>query len=79
MEQVTVIGMDLGDKNHKAVVLAADGAEIERVEVSNTLTKYRSFWNGIPAHCWRSRRARTVAGSADWRLGWTRSAGGQCP
>ena len=37
MDKVTVIGMDLGDKNHKAVVRAADGAELERGAVENTL------------------------------------------
>ncbi len=43
MDKVTVIGVDLGDKNHKAVVLAADGAEIERAEVSNTPDHVQEF------------------------------------
>jgi len=54
MDKITVIGMDLGDKNLKAVMLAADGTEIRLGEVSNapaqvhvaTVAKERLFCNG---------------------------------
>ena len=43
MKKDTVIGMDLGDKNHKAVVLNAEGVETLRQEVSNTPAEVRRF------------------------------------
>ena len=67
MDMLTVIGMDLGDKNHKAVVLAADGTEIERAEVTNTPEQVQEFLARHPGallafetgmHCrWISRLA----------------------
>lgn len=36
MNKVTVIGMDLGDKNHKAIGLSESGKEVERTEVPCT-------------------------------------------
>ena len=67
MDKVTVIGMDLGDKNHKAVVLAADGTEVERAEVKNTPEQVQEFLARHPGallavetgtHCrWISRLA----------------------
>lgn len=43
MEEVTVIGMDLGDKNHKAVRLSAGGDIVERAEVLCTPDAVRAY------------------------------------
>ena len=42
------IGMDMGDKTHKAVVLGADGREVERREVANTEAGVRAFLSRHP-------------------------------
>ena len=51
MDTVTVIGMDWGDKNHKAVVLAADARRSNEPRSATRLTRYRSFWTGIQGRC----------------------------
>ena len=43
MDKVTIIGMDLGDKNHKAVGLSASGEVISRDEVPCTADGVRSY------------------------------------
>jgi transposase len=65
MDKVTVIGMDLGDKNHKAVGLSADGAVMDRSEVLCTPEAVRTYLKRHPGallavetgtHCrWVSR------------------------
>ena len=42
------IGLDLGDKDHKAVVLGADGRETERREVANTEAQVGGFLGRYP-------------------------------
>ena len=79
MKKVTVIGMDLGDKNHKAGVLDPEGVEALRQEVSNTPEEVRLFLKRFTdailvietgTHCrWISRLAkelgvRVVVGNA---------------
>jgi transposase len=65
MNKVTVIGMDLGDKNHKAVALSVDGAVMDRTEVLCTPEAVRTYLKRHPGallavetgtHCrWISR------------------------
>jgi len=65
MENTSVIGMDMGDKNHKAVVLGVDGIELERSEVACTPEAVGAFLSRHPGallavetgtHCrWVSR------------------------
>jgi len=43
MEEGITIGMDMGDKNHKAVVIDRDGRELERREVANTEAEVAAF------------------------------------
>lgn len=79
MKKVTVIGMDLGDKNNKAVVLDPEGVEVLRQEVPNTTEALRLFLKRFTdallvietgTHCrWISRLAkelgvRVVVGNA---------------
>jgi transposase len=45
-EEGITIGMDMGDKDHKAVVIDADGLELERREVSNTEAEVAAFLGG---------------------------------
>ena len=68
MKKVTVIGMDLGDKNHKAVGLSESGEEVERAEVPCTPEGVRAYLERHPGallaietgtHC------RWVAGVAE--------------
>lgn len=70
MEKVSVIGMDLGDKTHKAVALTADGEVAERVEVACTPEGLREYLARHPGallaietgtHCrWVSREAAAL-------------------
>ena len=46
MKEGITIGMDMGDKNHKAVVLGTDGRELERREVANTEGEVSAFLGG---------------------------------
>jgi transposase len=65
MNKVSVIGMDLGDKNHKAVIISAGGDVIDRSEVACTPEAVRTYLEGHPGallavetgtHCrWVSR------------------------
>lgn len=65
MEKVSVIGMDLGDNNHKAVGLAENGDVVDRTEVPCTPERVRKYLKGHPGallvietgtHCrWVSR------------------------
>lgn len=48
MEKVSVIGMDLGDKNHKAVGLAEDGEIVDRIEVPCTQEGIRAYLESHP-------------------------------
>lgn len=43
MKKVSVIGMDMGDKNHKAVGLAEDGEIVDRTEVLCTPEAVRAY------------------------------------
>ncbi len=70
MKKVSVIGMDMGDKNHKAVGLSEDGEIIDRAEVPCTPEDVRAYLKRHPARCWRSRPARTAGGCA--ASGWSR-------
>jgi transposase len=65
MNKVTVIGMDLGDKNHKAVIISAGGEVIDRSEVACNPEALRAYLGRHPGallavetgtHCrWISR------------------------
>ena len=65
MKKVTVIGMDMGDKNHKAIGLSEDGEIIDRTEVPCTPEDVRAYLERFPGallaietgtHCrWVSR------------------------
>jgi len=65
MKKVTVIGMDMGDKNHKAIGLSEDGEIIDRCEVPCTPEDVRAYLERFPGallaietgtHCrWVSR------------------------
>jgi transposase len=65
MKKVSVIGMDMGDKNHKAVGLSEDGEIIDRTEVPCTPEDVRAYLERFPGallaietgtHCrWVSR------------------------
>ena len=65
MNNVTVIGMDLGDKNHKAVIISAGGDVVDRDEVPCTPEGVRTYLKRHPGallaietgtHCrWVSR------------------------
>ena len=46
MKKGITIGMDMGDKSHKAVVVGEDGREIERREVGNTAGELGAFLGG---------------------------------
>jgi len=48
MDKVAVIGMDMGDKNHKVVALAADGQVVERVEIACTPEAVREYLQRSP-------------------------------
>jgi len=43
MKEDTTIGMDLGNRNHKAVAIDGGGKEVERIEVANTPEAVREF------------------------------------
>jgi transposase len=45
MKDTITIGMDLGDKNHIAVVFDAAGTELEVTKVTNTKTALRKYFN----------------------------------
>ena len=70
MKKVTVIGMDLGDKNHKAVGLSDSGEEVDRAEVVCTPEGVRAYLERHPgamlaietgAHCrWVARLAEEL-------------------
>ena len=65
MKKVSVIGMDMGDKNHKAVGLSEDGEVVDRAEVPCTPDDVRAYLKRHPGallaietgtHCrWVSR------------------------
>ena len=65
MDNINVIGMDMGDKNNKAVILDPEGKELERIEVACTpeaITKFLARYPGAllaietGTHCrWVSR------------------------
>ena len=65
MKKVSVIGMDMGDKNHKAIGLSEDGEIIDRTEVPCTPEDVRAYLKRFPGallaieigtHCrWVSR------------------------
>lgn len=67
MDKVSVIGMDLADKNHKAVCLSEGGEVVDRSEVPGTAEGLRDFLSRFPGallvvetgtHCrWISRLA----------------------
>lgn len=48
MNKVTVIGMDLGDNNHKAVALDSDGNVVERAEVPCNSSGLSDYLKGHP-------------------------------
>jgi len=48
MKEHITIGMDMGDKNHKAVALGGDGRESRREEVANTREAMAAFLGGFP-------------------------------
>lgn len=48
MEKISVIGMDLGDKFHKAVGLAESGEIVDRAEVPCTPAGVRAYLKGRP-------------------------------
>ena len=65
MKKVSVIGMDMGDKTHKAVGLSEDGEVVDRAEVPCTPEDVRRYLRRHPGallaietgtHCrWVSR------------------------
>jgi len=65
MKKVTVIGLDMGDKNHKAIGLSEDGEIVDRMEVACTPDDVRTYLSQHPGamlaietgtHCrWVSR------------------------
>lgn len=48
MKKVTVIGMDMGDKNHKAVGISEDGEAVDRAEVPCTPEDVRAYLKRHP-------------------------------
>jgi len=48
MKKVTVIGMDMGDKNHKAIGLSEDGEVVDRAEVPCTPEDVRAYLKRHP-------------------------------
>jgi transposase len=48
MEKSTIIGMDMGDKSHKAVIVNGEGAELERMEVANAKGEVEAFLGRHP-------------------------------
>ena len=48
MKKVSVIGMDMGDKNHKAVGLSEDGGVVDRAEVPCTPEDVRAYLKRHP-------------------------------
>ena len=48
MKKVTVIGMDMGDKNHKAIGLSEDGEIIDRCEVPCRPEDVRAYLERFP-------------------------------
>ncbi|HPC49276.1 MAG TPA: hypothetical protein PLJ32_06155 [Kiritimatiellia bacterium] len=75
MKKVTVIGMDWGDKNHKAIGLSESGGEIDRAEVPCTSGGVRAYLKrhpgallaietGTHCRCATGRRLSTTSAAA---------------
>jgi len=75
MKKHITIGMDLGDKNHIAVVLDGEGNEIECIELKNSKIALRQFFSGIKEQPWPLKLGPIHLGSVDcsksWDVGYT--------